>query len=196
MSTLKVTNIQHPDAANPAITLDANGEVSALSGFASSPIKQVQYVNFDTPTTIESVTRGTYSPVPGFQVSITPQSAGSKIVVFVSVAAAFAISSYSAIFIVERNGSIVNPLPTPGQRLSGHVLFRPTNDNPTDNLLTSSTLLVDSPNSTNELTYSVSCTHNVAGEPWNIYVNRSSSDSDSPQYFRSTSTLLVAELGV
>jgi len=197
MSTVKVVNLQHPDAASPAVSLDSSGAVSSLAGFTSAGLLQVVHTKFDTPTLINA-NQNSYVDVPNFTGSITPSSASSKILIFLSVSfGAHITGGYMISFAVKKNGSIVSPPSSFGQRVPAHIATEVSDSNNWQyNVQHASALIMDTPNSTSQQTYQVAATHNVSGEAWNLYVNRSNFDYDDPQNARAVSTLTLAELAV
>jgi hypothetical protein len=81
VSTLKVTDIQHPSAVDPAIELDAAGKLWLAGG------KILQIVRA-TDSTQRSTTSTSYVDVTGMSVTITPQKDDSAILVIATFYAA------------------------------------------------------------------------------------------------------------
>jgi hypothetical protein len=80
MSTIKVTNVSHPSAVDPAIELDAAGKLWLAGG------KVLQVVRA-TDSTDHTTTSTSYADVTGLSVTITPQKSDSNLVIIANVGA-------------------------------------------------------------------------------------------------------------
>jgi hypothetical protein len=154
---------------------------------SAGKILQVASTTLDTTTT--STSNGTGVVITGLSVSITPQFATSKILIQSSVCygTAGAVTTYGGYY--ARNGTAIG-LGAAGasqQRIAFGMCFTPD----ANQVLQASYTYLDSPASTSALTYQV---YVINDNNFAVYINRSSTDSNSATGKRGVSTITVMEI--
>jgi hypothetical protein len=167
-----------------------NGDITGLSAGAlpsnvigaGAVLQVVQTVKTDTFSTAST----SLVDITGLSVSITPTSASSKILVsyFLGVVDAGDVAIMGVALL--RGSTVIGSGATAGSRIStstGQV-------SDANRGSSQSFMFLDSPATTSSTTYKLQMfTHNNTA-----YVNRTSSDTDSAQYFRAASTITVVEI--
>ena len=152
---------------------------------------------YATPSS-QSISAGTDTNITGLTATITPYSTSSKILVFTRWYGEWSGSSpHDHIYFILRNTTTkINAQTGTSNRMSGLATvstnYQTTgdwNNDSTPETLTFMTL--DSPSSTSALTYTVACRYNNAGT---LYTNRTVADTDSANYERGTSELILMEI--
>ena len=131
---------------------------------------------------------GTYYPVTGLSVSITPTNASNKVLVL----AYFQTTSstgYRNAFTIQRNGSNILLGDAAGSRI--RATSSTFQDNTGANTNSAGFSYMDSPATTSAVTYQIA----VTGEgSFTCYVNRSYNDADNTSYFRGAATIIAMEV--
>ena len=139
----------------------------------------------------ETVARGTFTDeVPGLQVTITPTSATSKLLVFVDVSVSVENPLQAITHRLLRNGSAVILADAAGSRI------RATSSGEISGSQLSASMpyhFLDSPNTTSPVTYGVTYSH-MSGVNRTVFINRGEDNTDSNAFARSTSTITVMEV--
>jgi len=193
MSTLRTTNIQHPDADEPNIVLAADGGVTiddlTATGLVTGKVLQVVSTN-KTDTFASNGSNSTFQTVTGLSVTITPSSATSKILVSTSEVWFPATANVTAVYLrVIRGATPIGVGDAAGSRQQagfGSVLpavqFEGQNFN---------WQYLDSPATTSATTYTVQVSTNSTV----ARLNYRGDDADSSAYARWSSTITVQEIG-
>ena len=189
MSTVKTTNLQHPSASDVGITLGADGSVVLPQGFTGGiGSNVVQAVKTD----VFSSSSATLIDIPDLEVTITPSSATSKVLVVAHVIGSHnRATSVGPIFILDRAG--VQPFlgDADGSRTRTTVGFNFRDVGGGSQIGVTSFMLLDSPASASAVTYKV---RGRTTEATTWYINRSEFDTNSAVYWRPVSSLTVIEV--
>jgi len=170
-----------------AMTLDGSAGVTypvvagASSAVQASSSKVLQVVS-TTKTDTFSTTSTSFVDVTGFNVTITPTSTSSQILVFVSSNYGTSTTSLFGIFNLLRGSTNICQPSTSPTITATTVSFQ----NSTDVINNWSMLFLDSPATTSATTYKIQARTTAAGT---IYVNRRNT-ADTAQ----TSTITVMEI--
>ena len=162
-----------------------NGKVVASGMPVGAVLQVVQAFKSDTFST----TSTSFTDITGLSVSITPTSATSKILVKLVLSISGTNTSGST-YRITRGGSAIGIADAASNRNrgSGAELYNTRNDT---NYNYGAEYL-DSPSSTSSLTYAAQAI--VGSGTGTVYVNRSSSDTDSGSYVRGVSSITVMEI--
>ena len=205
MSTLKVTNIQHPSAENPAIELDpTDGVIFTAASFDAAAITSgvldvarvplaagigsnvVQTVKTDTFSTTSS----SYTDVTGLSVAITPTSLTSRVLVIADLAwSQDNVNEVGHFTLTDgSNTNLVVPS-APGSRTpafrGGYISVFGLD------VQRATFALLHSPNTTSSFTYKVRARRPSGGT---VFVNRSGVSTDSDVFVASVSTITAIEV--
>lgn len=157
------------------------GTLAAARLPAGSVLQVVQTVKTNTFSTAST----SLTDITGMSVSITPTSASNKILVCFDLGHVDGSASIIGIALL-RDSTKIGSGAAAGSRIlvsTGSIV----NDNRGG---PQSFMFLDSPNTTSSTTYKLQMfTHNATA-----YVNRSTADTDSVQYFRTASTITVMEI--
>jgi hypothetical protein len=130
-----------------------------------------------------------YVDVSDLTITITPSSASSKVLVFVSMGTMSTVNN-QALFKLQRNGTDIGGGAAAGSRVPGSFMtFNPNGDS----IAASHQTFLDSPASTSALTYKMVFRSTSGG--YSAYVNRSQTDNDTSNFIRTASTITVLEIG-
>ena len=160
---------------------------------SGSVIQTVQTVITST-VDVGSIAQGAESGnVSGFTRTITPISSSNKVLVAIHANVGASTNNQASIVTLYRDDTKVTAFvgDTASNRKRTSSGSQGTS-NPRDIAPTTLTFL-DSPSSTSELTYSIRLSHNEAGA-MNLYLNRSSSDSDNNYENRTASSIILQEI--
>ena len=186
MSTVKATHFEHPSASTAGITLAADGSVVLPQGFTGGVGSNVvQTVKTDTFTT----TSGTFTPLTSFEVTITPSSATSKVLVTAQVAVG-PESAQIGYLRLRRGGTAISGAvgDTAGSRTSATIAPFGNSSNDIYSLVVS---YLDSPATTSPTTYDFDI-RTISGST--VGINRAIIDTDTANIRRLISTLTVIEV--
>jgi hypothetical protein len=169
---------------------------SSISGLApvgglSSPqtgsvLQVLQTVKTDTFST----TAASFTDVTGLSVSITPTSATSRILVFLSIAGVNASTTGSTARIA-RNGTGIGVATSAGSRNAGGTaeMYNAR----TDVFYTYTSIVLDSPATTSAITYSAQIIVGSGGA-YTTYINSSSGDGNNNGISRGASSITLMEI--
>jgi hypothetical protein len=142
-----------------------------------------------TKTDTFTTTSATFTDVTGLAATITPTSTSSKILIMLDYGTVDGSTSIILIGDVTRGGTPVGVGDAAGSRVqAGWSVLTETALNP----LSVAYSYLDSPNTTSATTYQARIRRNAG----TIYVNRTSSDSDTSAFPRSVSTITLMEVAV
>jgi len=165
----------------------------SLYGSGQTVIQVVQTVKNDTYTGSISGTGGVTNLGSVFQVSITPQSTTSKILILATFNISSASVNQSVDYILTKNGTpITGAIGTASSTrtsvTSGFSAY-PTNYSST----TSTINYLDSPNTTSPVVYSISV-HDAWGGVTSFIMNKTISDADAAYTSRLASMITAMEI--
>jgi len=153
---------------------------------ASAGILQVQSTaktNFFTMTSV------TFADITDLNVSITPSSATSKILVTLSLLGSSNSATNGMFVRLMRDGTQIALGDADGSRSR---LTMPNIANVAGASLMSGFTFLDSPNTTSAVVYKPQVASNTAVDP--IYINRTPTDTDAANFGRGVSTITVMEV--
>ena len=189
----RVTSLQFGDSGDTftvpsGATLNVAGTIDASSGTATGFGKVLQVVSFEKTDTASSSSESFAST--GVEVSITPSSTSSKVLVMAQVGIS-SDGNYVAVgCILQRDSTILNQADAASNRSrysTGYNYQYSGYD-----IVNMPITYLDSPSSTSSLTYKVMYKTNSASYP--VYLNRSYFDNDTSYYGRSSSTITAMEI--
>jgi len=170
-----------------AITINGNGTLTGITDYPNSSVGQILQVVSATKTDKFATNSTSYVDVTGLNVSITPSSTSSKILVIVNLAA----SSYTGTggqWIIARNSTAlaVNTHTNATQKATGST-YSGEGNNGYQCLFLNMTHL-DSPSTTSATTYKVQIKHNAS----NTYLTVNSRSLDD--YVGAVSSITAMEV--
>lgn len=151
-----------------------------------------------TKTDVESLTSTTTETlIPGMQATITPQSASNKILVMVTLQATTGASFAAQYAVLRRNSTNICRGDAAGNRFRGtFMLGAPVSYDVDHSAYGPGNLSIthlDSPGLTSAVTYGLYHA-DLDGATNALYINRSTTDSDSNLYGRTTSSITLMEI--
>lgn len=163
----------------------STGTIPRARMFAGAVLQVVSANKTDTFST----TSTSYTDVTGLGATITPSSASSTILVFVSLQ--YALSGSGGAMRLTRNGTAIGGGTAAGSRPSalGHTSGE-NNGNWNDASVSSAKYVLDSPSSTSALTYQVQV-YTTGGTR---FINRTNQDADSTNGARTSSQIILMEI--
>ena len=176
---------------SPNQILQVNSGASALE-FTAKPIGGVAQVIQSNLLTKMSTGNTSYTDT-GLQCQITPTSASHKVLVFMDASGSSGSSSSGHLRIIRDSTQLRIP-DSPGSRtqnMSGGIDNAST---PSDGIAGITSIFLDSPNSTSQLTYKVQIRQGSGGET--TYFNRSVSDANDANQGIAGSSLILMEITV
>jgi hypothetical protein len=190
MSRIIVDSIRNSSASSDGITLSSDGKV-AFPNTSTGKVAQVIQV---VKTSKQSVQSQTMVDITGFELTITPSSASSKILLITTITACCHASGVFNLWRQIGSGSYAQ-LDTfkgdaDGNRLRATMHMGQTQ---TANTAERSMTVLDSPNTTDAVKYKWQI-----GTPYHanyvIVVNSSEDDSNNNYYSRTISTMTAQEI--
>ena len=190
MSRIIVDSIRNSSASSDGITLSSDGKVAFPNTSTGKVLQAVQVVK----TSKQSVQSQTMVDITGFELTITPSAASSKILLITTITACchssggfnlwrqIGSNSYSQLttYIGDADGSRERYTMQMGQTQTANVAER-------------SMTILDSPNTTSAVKYKWQ-----TGTPYNsnyvIVINSTADDSNSSYYSRTISTMTAQEI--
>lgn len=168
-----------------------------LDGTPGGAILQVKHTLYTTPTS-QALAATTETALTGIEVAITPYRVSSRFLIMSRWTGEISGDVHNMVYFITRNGTKINCPATAGNRPSGSVSTAinyassngPNNDSTPD---FASIYTIDTPNTTGEIIYRMACIANTAKT---IYTNRTIADTDSTNYERTTSEIIVMEIAV
>jgi len=170
-----------PDATGTLLNSDGDG--SSLTGTG----KVLQVVS-TTKTDTFSSSSSTWTDVTGLSVTITPAATSSKVRIAASISGTGLHNAVQSQLRLVRDSTAINIGDAAGSRTQatfGQYAGAP------DGSDTSAVDFIDSPSTTSATVYKIQMRLNSSTG----YINRSSTDSDTSAYYRTTSTITVMEIG-
>jgi hypothetical protein len=143
-----------------------------------------------TKTDVFSMSSGTFADITGLSVSITPSSATSKILVNVSVNGQGIAATSALIGRLLRDSTAIAIGDADGSRT--RATFGNTISSGGSIIINNSVAFLDSPATTSAINYKVQVRSDNPGQI--IYVNRSSADTNSDLFARTSSSITVMEI--
>ncbi len=181
-----------PEASIVANSSTSTGLEWAAPASGGKILQVLSTTKLDTYSS--SIASGAFtSNVTGLEVSITPSSASSTILVFVSVHGSQSTASGMTGFRLMRSGTAISIANTAGSRgrLTAFSGARGVEGN---DIAEAVTQFLDSPATTSSITYGIQL-YNTAGTTETVYLNRAATDSDAVNVPRLTSSITVMEVG-
>lgn len=189
------SSITSPQQGQIAFLKDTNSTVYysgsawvALGGGGGGKVLQV-VTTCKTDTFSSSAASSTYADVTGLSASITPAATTSKIFIVVNAQVASTTGTNRAAVRLVRGSTAIDVGTAAGNRILASTAASSPN---TDSIESSGISFLDSPSTTSSTTYTVQIAMLSSGT---VYVNRSSSDSDSTVTPRTASTITLLEIG-
>ena len=181
-AALNTTGNVKMTAANTKILNSSGNPILQQTGSVLQVLQAVKTDTFSTTST-------SFTDITGLSVSITPTSATSKILVKIVLSISGTNTSGST-YRITRGGSAIGVADAASNRNrgSGAELYNPR----ADTNYNYGAEYLDSPSSTSSLTYAAQAI--VGSGTGTVYVNRSSSDTDSGSYVRGVSSITVMEI--
>ena len=195
MATLNTTNIKHASSGSNNIVLAADGSttISNLSGAG----KLLQVVQGGSNVASSQSVASKATADTGIQVSITPSSASSKILIIATISgAASAIINNWAMTLQKKtgSGSFANLTAANGAADGSRYLsIAGTKMHGVYSLCSVGFNFLDTAGSTDTLIYRAAY-FNSSGSTRTLYINRSSADSDNNDYTRGASWIQALEI--
>ena len=162
-----------------------NGLVSGASGGI------IQVVSSTTTAASTNSTAAATWWKTGATCTITPQSAGNKILIFGQVSAAVAGPQYNIGAGIYRTNTLIGGGDAASNRTSVHSSFEMNDSN--DSMSSCSFNYLDSPATTSATTYAIGL-WNPSSITRVIHLNSSVTDSDTVYFLRGTSTITLMEI--
>jgi len=190
-SILKVDQLQD-SGGNNLVTSNGSGVITS-AGFGK--IGQVISTFYNTPTS-QSVGGSTDTSITGINVSITPSSTSSKILLFARFFGEASASQYwNTMYFFRRGTTKIGSAAAAGNRNVGattHTINYFTNEQSTTPDPMAPLFHLDSPNTTSEITYHLGI--NVSDSSYTLYINRTVSDTDFHSRERGSSEITAMEV--
>lgn len=152
-------------------------------------ISGVVQVKSTTKSDTFTTTSGSFVDVTGLSVSITPTSASNKVLVNVTVNVNGPTGSAALQGQIVRDSTAIGIGDTAGSRTRASI---GNVELPGTAALAMNVMFLDSPATTSATTYKFQVRSNSS--PQTVFVNRTSTDTDSAQYARTISTITVMEV--
>ena len=192
-TTIEVDTIEPKTATT--LTLGASGDTITIpsgatitnSGTATGFGKVLQVVSTvktDTFTTSSL----SYTDVTGLSVSITPSSASNKILILGKVSVGINTGTNRAGVLLVRDSTDIFKGDVAGSRTYASSAVRSSDSADIEDV---SFVFLDSPATTSSTTYKIKCTVVISGS---IFINRSNTDTNSSNFFRTASSITVMEI--
>jgi len=185
--------ITYDASGNPAVVASGtSGHFLKSQGAGTVPVfassgkvlQVLQAVKTDTFTSSAT----SYTDLTGITLAITPSATSSKILVMTQLSMAVDNGGQPALKLL-RDSTALNLGAAASSRTRATTTFF---TEATWESMPVSIIYLDSPSSTSALTYKVQGFGNGGNV---IYVNRSASDSDASNYYRSSSSIILMEIG-
>jgi hypothetical protein len=149
----------------------------------------IQVVSTTKTDTFSSSSSGSWVDITGLSVTITPTSASNRVYVSYSVVSTSNNGWYQQ-FRLVRGATAIGVADTAGSRISATTAAGLGGASQIDYPVVQSSEFLDSPNTTSATTYKLQM--RFGGDT--MFINRSTTDSDSSSYYRTISTITVMEI--
>lgn len=171
-----------------------NQSLSAVTsaGLPSGTVLQVKQGFFDE---IGTYSGASYQDLSGLSVSITPTSTLSTILVTCNVHCTLTSQHYSIAFKVLRGSTAIGTGDATQAGNRDQVCFMTSQNGGGDHIGSANWQFIDSPSSTNTLTYKIQA-GSESGNSYRINANSNSNNdtANNPKYARPTSSITVMEI--
>ena len=204
MATLNATNLKHASSGSNNIVLNSDGSTTisgnatcsgTATGFGGGKLLQVVQGGSNVASSQSVASKATADT--GIQVSITPSSASSKILIIATISgAASAIINNWAMTLQKKtgSGSFANLTAANGAAAGSRYLsISGTNMDNIYSMFNVGFNFLDTAGSTDTLIYRAAY-FNSSGSTRTLYINRSSADSDNNDYTRGASWIQALEI--
>ena len=155
------------------------------------PAGSVLQVVSTTKTDTFSTTSSSFVDLTGLSVTITPRSASSTVLVSYSVNRGAALALITG-FQILRGATAICIGDAASNRTRATTGAYPGNADVASSIITSSMIFLDSPATTSATTYKLQVKSDTSAQT--VYVNRTSTDSDTTSFLRTASTITVMEI--
>ena len=155
------------------------------------PAGAVLQVVSTTKTDTFSTTSSSFVDLTGLSVTITPRSASSTVLVSYSVNRGAALALITG-FQILRGATAICIGDAASNRTRATTGAYPGNADVASSIITSSMIFLDSPATTSATTYKLQVKSDTSAQT--VYVNRTSTDSDTTSFLRTASTITVMEI--
>ena len=178
------------------ISVDDYGRItSASSGSSGSSGKVLQVVS-TTKTSAWSSGSSSYVDITGLSAAITPSSSSSKVLVIVNLSESSS-TGVRGFNLVRDNewGTGATSLgmgAAASNRTRAMIAGYTGNADATHSIISHCGQYLDSPSTTSQMTYKM---HAKAQTNYTVYINRTQSDTDVADIFRTSSTIPLMEIG-
>ena len=194
MSRLVTNAIRSTAASSDAMTIDSAGKPSFPNGGVGK-ILQVVQGGSNTASSASVASKATQDT--GIQVSITPSSASSKILVIATISGCASANIYNWAMTLQKktgSGSFANLTAANGAADGSRYLsISGTNMDNIYSMFNVGFNFLDTAGSTDTLIYRAAY-FNSSGSTRTLYINRSSQDTDSNDYTRGASWIQALEV--
>ena len=190
MSTLELKELSHPSgevikiAAGKTLDLKTQGSVTMPTG----SVLQVQHAVLTT--IYASTVANTWLDINNLVISVTPVSTSSKIHVSFNLNAMVVDDNQRAAVRIIRDSTAIDVATSTGNRTPSSSMFAGISD-PAYHTQHLSNSALDSPNTTNQVTYKVQVRCENTTE---IKINQQDNDSNDVSHFRAVSTMTLMEI--
>jgi hypothetical protein len=157
-----------------------------IRGSGQVPVQVIQTVKSDT---FSSSSSGSWVDITGLSVTITPTNSSNKVLVSYSVVST-SNNGWFQQFRLVRGATAIGVGDTAGSRTSATTAAGLQGSGQIDYPVVQSSEFLDSPNTTSATTYKLQMY--FGGD--SMFINRSPTDSNGSNYYRTISTITVMEI--
>ena len=191
MATLNATNLKHASSGSNNIVLGSDGSttISNLSGGVGKILQVVSTTKTDTVS--QSIASQAVWSYTGFKTTITPTSASSKLLIFGY--ANVDVGDHSTFLYLQKDGTDLSGAMGDAASNRKRSVTNITGAGAGWNQIQHSFQFLDTAGNTSERYYNLAIGHG-RNAAVNIFMNRSSTDTDAYYQFRTQSTITVMEI--
>ena len=168
---------------------------NSLQSKAGSIIQVVSTL-YTTPTSQSLAANSADTDITGLTVTITPSSNASRFLIMSRWTGESSSEVHDMVFFIRRNGTKINSQTSTSNRSSGIIStalnYSLNNDSTPDSAFIST---IDSPATTSPITYTMAVKNTNTSAASTFYTNRTVADTDIAYYERTTSEIIVMEIG-
>ena len=176
------------------ISVDDYGRItSASSGSSGSSGKVLQVVS-TTKTSTWSSASSSYVDITGLSAAITPSSSSSKVLVIVNLSesSSTGVRGFNLVRTDGYSPASLGMGDAASNRTRAMIAGYTGNSDATHSIISHCGQYLDSPSTTYEMTYKMQA---KAQTNYTVYINRTQSDTDIADIFRTSSTITLMEIG-